>query len=48
MTSLKKIKMEKITSKNTNRDLRHTNADNTTVLPSHLRNNYAYIVGYCF
>jgi len=39
--------MEKITSKNTNRASRDTNADKTTVLLSHLRNNYAFIVGYC-
>jgi len=39
--TLKKIQMEKITSKNTNRAIRDTNADNTTVLLSHLRNNYA-------
>jgi len=39
--------MEKITSKNTNQDLRNTNADKTTVLLSHQRNNYALIVGYC-
>jgi len=47
MTLLKKIQMEKITSKNTNRALRDTNADKTAVLLSHLRNNYAFIVGYC-
>jgi len=47
MTLLKKIEMEKITSKNTNRALRDTNADKTNVLLSHLRNNYAFIVGYC-
>jgi len=39
--------MEKITSKNTNRVLCDTNASKTTVLFSHLRNNYAFIVGYC-
>jgi len=32
MSLLKKIQMEKITSKNTNRALRNTNADKTTVL----------------
>jgi len=47
MTLLKKIQMEKITSKNTNGAIRVTNADKTTVLLSHLRNNYAFIVGYC-
>jgi len=47
MTLLKKIHMEKITSKNTNWASRDTNADKTTVLLSHLRNNYAFIVGYC-
>jgi len=45
MTLLKKIQIEKITSKNINRALRDTNADKTTVLLSHLRNNYAFIVG---
>jgi len=39
--------MGKITSKNTNRALRDTNADKTTDLLSHLRNNYVFIVGYC-
>jgi len=43
----KKIQMETITSKNTNRALRDTNADKTIVLLSHLRNNYAFIAGYC-
>jgi len=47
MTLLKKIQMEKITSKITNLALRDTNAGKTTVLLSHLRNNYAFIVGYC-
>jgi len=47
MTLLKKIQMEKITSKNTNRALLDTNAEKTTVLLSHLRNNYSFIVGYC-
>jgi len=47
MTVLKKIHMEKITSKNTNRVLRDTNADKTTALLSHLRNNDVFIVGYC-
>jgi len=45
MTLLKKIQMEKITSKNTNRAIRDTNK--TTVLLSHLRNNCGFIVGYC-
>jgi len=44
-TVLKKIQIEKITYKNTNRVSRNTNADKTTVLLSHLRNNYAFIVG---
>jgi len=48
MTLLKKIQMEKITTENTNRAIRDTNAVETTVLLSHLRNNYAFIVGYCF
>jgi len=48
MTVLKKIQMEKITSKNTNGALRDTNADKTTVLLGHLRNNYVFIVGYCY
>jgi len=47
MTLLKKIQMEKITSKNTNRAIRYTNANKTTVLLSHLWNNYAFIVGHC-
>jgi len=47
MTSLKKIQVEKITSKNTKRTLRDKNANKTTVLLSHLKNNYAFIVGYC-
>jgi len=47
MTFLKKIQMEKITSENTNRALRDTNAVKTTVLLSHLGNNYAFIVGHC-
>jgi len=38
--------MEKITFKNTNRRSRDTNADKTTALLSHPRNNYAFIVGY--
>ena len=37
MTLLKKIQTEKITSKNINRALRHTNADKTTALLSHLK-----------
>jgi len=48
MTLLKKIQMDKITSKNTKRALRNTNADKTTVLLSHPRNNYAFIVEYCW
>jgi len=44
---VKKIEIDKITSKNTNRAMCDTNADKTTVLLSHLRNNYAFIVGYC-
>jgi len=36
-----------MTSKNTNRALRDINAGKPTVLLSHLRNNYAFIVGYC-
>jgi len=44
---LKKIQMEKNHILNTNRALRVINADKTTVLLSHLRNNYAFIVGYC-
>jgi len=35
--------MEKVTSKNTNRALRDTNAVKTTVLLSHFRNNYGFI-----
>jgi len=45
MILLKKIQMDRITSKNTNRAIRDTNADKTTVLLSRLRNNYAFIVG---
>jgi len=47
MTLLEKVEMEKITSKNTNRALHDTNADKTTALLTYLRNNYAFIVGYC-
>jgi len=47
MTLLRKIQVEKITSKNTKRALRDKNADKTTVLLSHLRNNCAFISGYC-
>jgi len=47
MNLLKKIQVEKITSKNTKRALRDENANKTTVLLSHLRNSYAFIVGYC-
>jgi len=46
MTLLEKIQIGKITSKNTNRALRDTNADKTTALLSHLRNNYAFIAEY--
>jgi len=42
MTLLKKIQMEKITSKNTNRALPDTNPDKTTVLLSHLRNTMLF------
>jgi len=45
MTLLKKIQTAKITSKNINRALRDTNAEKTTALFSHLRNNYAFIAG---
>jgi len=48
MTLLKKIQIGKITSKYINRALRDTNADKTAVLLSHLRNTYAFIVGYCY
>jgi len=41
------LKWKTITSKNTNRALRETNADKSTVLLGHLRNNHAFIVGYC-
>jgi len=47
MIVLKKYQIENITSKNTNRNLRDTNADKTTVLLSELRNNYVIVVGYC-
>ena len=47
MILLKKYQIENITSKNTNRNLRDTNADKTTVLLSELRNNYVIVVGYC-
>jgi len=47
MTLLKKVQLEKNTSKNTNRALRDTYADKPTVLLSRLRNNHAFIVGYC-
>jgi len=47
MTLLKKIQMEKIAYKNTNRALGDTNAVKITVLLSHLKNN-AFIVGYCW
>jgi len=48
MTLLKKIQMEKIACKNTNRALRDTNGVKITLLLSHLRNNYAFVVGYCW
>ena len=44
MTLLNKIQIEKITSKNTNRTIRYTNADKTTVLLSRLRNNYSMLL----
>jgi len=44
MTVLKKIKMEKITSKNTNRALRDTNADKTTALLSHLEKTTMFLL----
>ena len=47
MTSLKKIQMEKITSKNTNQASGDTNADKTALLLGYLRNNYAFVVGHC-
>jgi len=47
MTLLKKIQMKKITPENTNPALRDTNTGKTTVLLSHLRNKYAFIVRYC-
>jgi len=48
MALRKKIQMKKKSHlKSTNRTLRDTSADKTTVLLSHLRNNYAFIVGYC-
>jgi len=47
MTLPKKFKWKKITSKNSNRASRDTNVDKTAVLLSDLRNNYAFIVGYC-
>jgi len=43
MTFLKKIKMEKIIAKNTNRALRNRNANKTTVLLR--RSNCVFIVG---
>jgi len=43
MTLLKKIKMEKITSKDTKRALRIRNVNKTTVLLR--RSNYVFIVG---
>jgi len=45
MPLLKKLNWKKITSENTNRASRDTNADKTTVLLSYLKNNYAFIVG---
>ena len=48
MTLLKKIQIEKIACKNTDRAIRDTNAVKITVLLSLLRSNYAFIVGYCW
>jgi len=48
MTLLKKIQMEKIACKTTNRALCDTNAVKIIILLSHLGNNYAFIVGYCW
>jgi len=45
MSLLKKIQVEKNTSKNTNRASRDKNANKTTVLLSHPRNKYTFIVG---
>jgi len=39
--------VDKITFKNTKRALRDKNAHKTTVLLSHLRDNYAFIAGHC-
>jgi len=47
MTLLKKIPVEKITSKNTKRASHDKNANKTTALLSHLRNHYAFVLGYC-
>ena len=44
MTLFKKIKMEKITSKNTKRASRNRNPNETTALLS--RSKYVFIVGY--
>jgi len=43
MTLLKKIRMEKITPKNSKRALRNKNANKTTALLR--RSNYVFIVG---
>jgi len=48
MTLLKKIQMEKIACENTNLALRDANTVKITLLISHLRKNYAFIVGYCW
>jgi len=47
MSLLKKIQVEKNTSKKTNRASRDKNANKTTVLLSHPRNKYAFIEGQC-
>jgi len=39
--------VEKITYQNTKGAFRDKNANKTTVLLSHLKNNYTFIVGYC-
>jgi len=43
MTLLKKMKMEKVTSKNNNRTLSNRNANKTTALNG--RSNYIFVVG---
>jgi len=47
MTLLKEIQMEKSHTKILIELLRDTNTVKSTVLLSHLRNKYAFIVGYC-